>query len=839
MCGCREVLIRFLACVFDDCSLLKTKRRKMRRRRSVLLLGVIAWLTSICAAACGLAFAAEGPKWDIMEIRAQGERFFIESFSTGDPKRRRVEEALKRDAFNLRLSDLSDQELSSLCDYRELLKRGGKGITSCPLATGKMLGPESEIGLPRVGQSRDVFVKIEQALPVLLEKERTKEAKVRQKMKGEEQSDEPQEPKAFQKTAFPPAPQAAPPPAGAAPPVATMKKAASENLSAAAPPKTFWNVWTEQTESISRTYARSSPLQPDTTYLIAVDLAAIAYKAVLHQETGSSFGKEVEKWLAPNFTPKPIKLLLLLDPQFFVVTETKAIVGDNASDSRVSEMKIDAKKMRDLRSKGWPTDIPQAFSDRATFAINGSPAPEWVFGESTYQIKTRVGVSGPTTIGISIWSQDRPVDEITYSTCVRPKGANQECEDALTTTSLTGIDSLKVLASNGAVPDAAVHFVELGEKVKGIFRVKDWPRDRFEDWTLSIDPKRFRKQLAATYLKPLGAASSEETLGSLGVQFFDFLFPEEGPEGKKNSARNEFQKFVETNSKGNQYPDDAKSIFIRMIQQGNNPPLLIPLGLLALETKDSGKAKIKFLGSYFRIEAPLEFQDYQQPKLCIARWVTVLPPGDTGDATLDAAKKDVEAKLAKWSKKEEAFLFMKTFAEWNKSMETTQQQSSGAALVVLSHHDEDKLYFYALSSPRDAPLTPSAVKRELQQPSVAILNGCGTAGPKGSVMLRQFNKNGFMTIIATSTEVNGHMAGAFLKFLTSELEGVEKGKHITVSRAYFRALKKLSMDSPPPDPRKPGAGIGGVPSYGARALQFSLLGNGGLTLCSKNIGGPS
>jgi hypothetical protein len=828
----------------------------MRGWRSVLLFRIVAWLASIGAAACGSGFAYGGPNWDIKAIRAQGEQFFIESFSTGDPKRARVEEALKRDAFKLRLSDLSDQEISSLCDFRELLKRGGKGITSCPLATGKMLGPESEIGLPRVGESsRGVLVKIEQALPVLLEKEPTKEATIRREMKGEEQSHEPQEPKAFQKTAFPNAPQAVPPkafkktafphapqaapPPGAVPPVVTMKNAASENLSAAATPKTFWNVWTEQTESISRTYAKSSPLQPDTTYLFAVDLAAIAYKAVLHQETGSSFGKEVEKWLAPNFTPKPIKLLLLLDPQFFVVTETKAIVGDNASDSKVSEMKIDAKKMRDLRSKGWPTDIPQAFSERATFATNGSPAPEWVFGETTYQIKTRVGVSGPTTIGISIWSQDRPVDEITYSTCVRPKGANQECEDALKTTSLTGIDSLKVLASNGGVPDAAVHFVELGEKVKGIFRVKDWPRDRFEDWTLSIDPKRFRKQLAATYLKPLGAASSEGTLGSLGVQFFDFLFPEEDTEGKKNSARNEFQKFVETNSKGNQYPDDAKSIFIRMIQQGNNPPLLIPLGLLALETKDSGKAKIKFLGSYFRIEAPLEFQDYQHPKLCIARWVTVLPPGDTGDATLDAAKKDVEAKLAKWSKKEEAFLFMKTFAEWNKSMETTQQQSSGAALVVLSHHDEDKLYFYALSSPKDAPLTPSAVKRELQQPSVAILNGCGTAGPKGSAMLRQFNKNGFMTIIATSTEVNGHMAGAFLKFLTSELEGVEKGKHITVSRAYFRALKKLSMDSPPPDPRKPGAGIGGVPSYGARALQFSLLGNGGLTLCSQNIGGPS
>lgn len=603
---------------------------------------------------------------------------------------------------------------------------------------------------------------------------------------------------------------------------------------------TYWNVWTEQTDSISRSYKKVPHLQPGMTYLLAVDLAAVAYQGVEHRRTSASFDKEVEKWLEKDFTPEPIKLLLLLDPRFFTVVQTQVVSGGTTSSTRVAQMPIDANKLRGLSKKGWPSPEQrvQALAVRAAQREPGQASPEWLFGESTFRIVTKPGVSGPTTIGLSVWYRDRPVDEIVYSTCVLPTGSTATCHPTLKTTSLTGIDSLRVLASDSDSPDAAVHFIELGDKIKGVMHVKGGGQsDQFEDWTLSANPVGFRKQLISTYLEPIGKAASEESLGGLSIQFFDFLFPEKDAEDRDNRARRQLLTFIEPFLKGAPFPENAKSIFVRMIQQGNEPPLVIPFGLLAMDTRDPADPKKrlnKFLGSYFRIEAPLEYQDYQQPTQCISRWVAVLPPEDTGDATLNAAKKEIETTLKRWSKKE-AFSSMKAFATWNSEKVTTQDET-GAALVVLSHHDKNKLHFYQLTSDKDVPLTPTAIKRVLPQPSIAILNGCGTAAPEGSSMLHQFNQNGFMTIIATSTEVNGYMAGAFLKLLTQELEKDKKEK-LAVSRAYFRALKSLSQLRPPSDPKKPGAGIG-VSPYGALALKYTLLGNGALTFCPQQGGTP-
>jgi hypothetical protein len=546
----------------------------------------------------------------------------------------------------------------------------------------------------------------------------------------------------------------------------------------------------------------------------------------------------VEKWLEDDFTPEPVKLLLLLDPRFFNLAQTRVVSGASAQELRVTEMPIEAKKIRELRKTGWPSteSAVEGISLRASLARSEQAPPEWVFGESTFRIVTKPGVSGPTTIGLSVWYRDRPVDEIVYSTCVLPAGAVGICTPSLETTSLTGVDSLRVLASDGNSPDAAVHFIELGDKIKGVVHVKETQSDEFADWTVNMDRTQFREKLTK-YLKLMGTATSESSLGGTAKQFFNFLFPEKDAD-KENVARRELLNFMSPALLGDPFQENAKSIFIRMIQQGNLPPLVIPFGLLALETQDPkipGKRQTKFLGSYFRIEAPLEYQDYQQPKQCIERWVTVLPPEDTGDDTLNAAKKEIETTLRLWSKKEESMSSMKAFATWNSEKEMVQNKS-GAALVVLSHHDADQLFFYKLTSDKDFALMPEAITRVMPYPSVAILNGCGTAAPDGSDMLRHFNQNGFMAIIATSTEVNGHMAGAFLKLLAQELE-TTKTESVTVSRAYFRTVKHLSQLRPPSDPKKSGSGIGEGP-YGALALKYALLGNGALTFCPQRGGGP-
>jgi hypothetical protein len=174
--------------------------------------------------------------------------------------------------------------------------------------------------------------------------------------------------------------------------------------------------------------------------------------------------------------------------------------------------------------------------------------------------------------------------------------------------------------------------------------------------------------------------------------------------------------------------------------------------------------------------------------------------------------------MTDWSS--QTFNRMQDFAEWNLMQESEDEKNRGAAIVVLSHHGDDQLFFYSTQDGRDDPLTPEDIKRTFAQPSVAILNGCGTGGPKGSNLVRQFNQNGFAAIIAASTEVNGYMAGAFLRIFADKLSENPNDSNFTISRAFFAALRELSQI-------KPQNGN----SYGPRVLKFLLLGNGALRLC--------
>ncbi len=714
--------------------------------------------------------------WDHGAVRNSGDTLLKGIFRESDPRQLSIESALREGKLHFDIRELTGDEIDTLCDYREWLKTRSLVDTSCPERI--LLGPKS---LP----DHDFEYHMD-----------TLETQV-----------EPLKKKVFE--------GALGRPSGQRP--------------------MFWNIWTERTESVSRTYKTMSHLEAGATHLLAIDLAALAYKGAQSRRTSTSFDKEVEKWLETDIKPEPIKLLLLLDPRFFIVAQTQVLSAGAPLNTRVVQMPIDIAKIRMLQKKEWPSteNAAQSISLRRSQEQAGLPSPDWLFGESTFRIMTRPGASGATTIGLSVWYRDRPIDEIVYSTCVLPAGSTETCRPVLNTSSLTGIDSLRVLASDGASPDVAVHFVELGDKIKGVVHIKGAQSDGFLDWTLSMNPMRFRNELKGIYLKPMGMAASERSLGDLALQFFDFLFPEKDIEDKENLARKALLKFVTPTLLGEPFPDNAKSIFVRMLQQGSDPPLVIPFGLLALELQDGmdpRKRHPKFLGSYFRIEAPLEFQDYQPPKQCIARWVAVLPPGDTGDDTLTAAKNESEETFRRWSK-QEFFLSMNAFASWNREKELNQ---SGAAVVVLSHHAADKLYFYNMTSDKDSVLTPVGIKRRQSIPSIAILNGCGTAAPEGSNMLRKFNETEFMTIIATSTEVNGYMAGAFLKLFAQELaKGPKEG--ITISYAYFQTLKQLSQLRPPADQKTPGAGIGVAP-YGALVLKYALLGNGALTLCTQGGG---
>lgn len=83
----------------------------------------------------------KGSQWDTAAIRKSGDHFFAESIPNDDSLRALVEKSVKDGTFDLKLSDLSDEDLQSICDVRAaLVAEDAKNhktprVKLCPKAT--------------------------------------------------------------------------------------------------------------------------------------------------------------------------------------------------------------------------------------------------------------------------------------------------------------------------------------------------------------------------------------------------------------------------------------------------------------------------------------------------------------------------------------------------------------------------------------------------------------------------------------------------------------------------------------------------------------------------------
>jgi hypothetical protein len=289
---------------------------------------------------------------------------------------------------------------------------------------------------------------------------------------------------------------------------------------------------------------------------------------------------------------------------------------------------------------------------------------------------------------------------------------------------------------------------------------------------------------------------------------YNILFPQ-----SQVAARSAFEKFIEPYLEQDPAaaPYKPGSIFIRLIQQGPDRPLLIPLGLMAVSLD---KKPAKFLGFYFRIETPLETQSYQTSEVCLSRWVTVSPPPDVRDPALKQAVGRLKKLVPIWREQAlKPFEDMTKFGEWIKGKDT---EKDATALVILSHHTKNRISFEPQKLVMSRELT-----RRFSKPSIVILDGCGTGSPGAVDFVRQLNRNGFYTVIATSTEVDPIIAGDFLDTLSTVLENNKDDEKFNISGAYFKTLQLMRSKVPP----------NGNKNYGPRVLEYTLIGNGNVRLC--------
>jgi Flp pilus assembly pilin Flp len=566
-----------------------------------------------------------------------------------------------------------------------------------------------------------------------------------------------------------------------------------------------WNVWAD--EWPGPTYKPLTRLQPETEYTLVIHLAGMTYQnlGVSFHNVSRDLNTWSQDWLRVGVDQRPrLQLLLLPDTTFFELVDTP-----------LASVSVDLKFLREWID-GAPHPLDPAALDTVRYKRQNGQYPPYVFGEAVIRFRTTTR-EGVGAIALSIWSdRGRPLDEVHVKFCVassRLQGNASMCRgEPAVQESLEGIDSLRVAREGGAVPNAALHFVELdGRGVVGVFRENNCASCEFIVWELGKNSDTLRRHLSDTTLQAFGPSSPLASLTDAGRGLYNLLFPDDGRTATMH-ARQAFQRFVapELNSDESRLP--TRSIFVRSVLSagGKVEPLQLPLGLLAL-VGPSGRTE--FLGFRFRIEAPLDQQSYRSSSECITRWFLAVPPANSNsDDPLATARSRFEPLLDAWKERTRMFSKMPELRTW--LLEPTPAERS-AALVVLSHHDRNSVYFE-----QNDRVTSDQVAKRFDETSILILNGCSTGSPMATELLKQFNQHGVPTTIASYVAIRPDLAGDFLATL-GEVVNASDAKGVTIADAFLRTVQSLRLKRSDDT----------AAAYGPRALGFTLLGNGAVRIC--------
>jgi len=555
----------------------------------------------------------------------------------------------------------------------------------------------------------------------------------------------------------------------------------------------YWNGWASTT---ANPYSPSRRFKTESDCEIFLDLSGFDYSssnsAATSKEAGPEFVLTLRQWLKNSTSDSAkLKILFLPDERFF----------DSPRNGGVMEMTVDLRAVRNAFSqlRSQPSDPFRSMENNS-----GGPK-DWLFARASLELHTRK-LRGPTSIGISIWDGIRPVDELAIPVCI---GSVDDCRamPPPIEISFRGFDSLRLAdqrsSDQNTYPDGALHFVELNTgTVIGVFHRKDWAEDRFLSWRLQDNASTLRGWLKDKLIPAFNVAGKRGELTERGRDLFDRLFPED-LEGE--SARKEFQQFF------SDYRFSARggtpgSVFVRMLPQDNDPLPVLPIGLMAVQVGDQ---QPEFLGLQFRLETPLESQDYRPTQACVSNWVMLLPPEDSELANI---RDRVGGHFQQWQNTRTVFEDIPHFRDWARN---TDQPSPPTVLATLSHHDRDRLYFSSES------IMSTGFHRQFPNPSIAILGGCGTGNIGATDIVRALNHHGVAAVVATSSEISPILGADFLATFDDILSTQPSG-HMSLELAMFNTLQALASKEPS---RTSGP-------YGPAVLAFALLGNGNLQICA-------
>jgi hypothetical protein len=559
------------------------------------------------------------------------------------------------------------------------------------------------------------------------------------------------------------------------------------------PVELTWNAWAEPV-SRSPSFRPVAFLEPNKNYQLVLDLAALAYRDLADIYTKAA-GDQLKDWLLKSEAPEVnLKLLIIPDERFF------------KSANRTETLPINLERLRTALNEG--IEIPET-----PFALlQQNPNRNFSFGRVQINLETRKR-QGTGSVAIALWADGVPVDELSIPLCV---AANAVAASKCTTAnklhdSLAGIDPVRAATQQEAFslkPDAALHFVELNSTTQvGIFRDNTWPEGKYVSWKLERGTRATRTDLQQI-LARFDRSTNDAHLLPVGIELYNLLFPTD-----EEKARQAFADFI-ARPRERRDPANPPSIFVRILTGDNEePPFLIPLGIMVHDID----GKKDFLGFHFRIQTPLQIQDYEPYSKCINNWVVLAP--EAGASGIPPELNEARERFSTWF---ETWEFkpipdMDQFINW---AEEIVSETEPLSLFILAHQDSNSLYF------EDNPtLGPNGIQRRFATPSVAFVNGCETGAPGSSAIVQKLNERGVSAVIATAGKVDRLLAGDFFSVLGHHLTSNPAGQEYPLGIAHFLTLKELRNRKPLPN-RFP---------YGAKALAYEVMGNSSLRICSPPL----
>jgi hypothetical protein len=607
----------------------------------------------------------------------------------------------------------------------------------------------------------------------------------------------------------------APPPPPASPPVATPGPDGPVTGAAGTPKEASgtvsWNTWPAAYPGPR--YQPISHFQPNKDYQVVLHLAAVAYgdAGVSAKATSGDVSGWVEDWLKAGEPTAALQVLLLPDTNYF-----------NVVDGRVKRLDVDLKALRDWTNTPGAAAPASPLAKVRELSELGRDLPNFVFGEVALRLHT-TNREGVGAVALSIWSDaGRPLDEITLNYCV---STSDQAEPPVCSgiqpvqQTLKGTDSVRIATQADAAPDAALHFLELDNRgVIGVFHENRCQVCPYHVWTLGRTGDDLRNYVANTLLPAFGPTASLASLTDAGQGLYNLIFPSDDTDGDRSVARAAFERFIQPDltSEPRMPP---RSIFVRTLLSGTAVarPLYLPIGLITTPV-----APGEFLGFRFRIEAPLEHQSYRAGTTCISRWFLAVPPSNPSSPdVLPTARRQFEPLMTSWSPR--AQKLFSTIPELRSWLLEPKPVEPSAAVVLLSHHDQSTVYFDT-----NEKLASTEVVRRFGESTLLVLDGCSTGAPMAVDLLRQFNERGVAATIASQVAVTPQLAGDFMAALGEQIEIGDPRQGATIADIFYRTLQEL---------RQKQASDTALP-YGARALVFSLLGNGAIRICSPQKATP-